>query len=79
MEEKEVAQAQWHALTEKVQQEGLTPESETAVHDTIVRLAAAHGIELVPVDPITGQPLLASFTSIDSVCLSVRESSGALP
>ncbi|MFZ3562796.1 hypothetical protein [Streptomyces sp. BH055] len=57
MEEEEVAQEKWHALTAKVQAEGFTPASESAVHTAVVRLAAAHGIDLIPVEPCTGRPL----------------------
>ncbi|WP_427251109.1 hypothetical protein [Bacillus cereus] len=44
------------ALDRKMQAEGFTAETAAAVDDGIIRYAAAHGVDLVPVHPLTGEP-----------------------
>ncbi|MEU7206168.1 hypothetical protein [Streptomyces sp. NPDC045470] len=45
------------ALDRKMQAEGFAAENAATVDDGIIRYAAAHGVDLVSVHPLTGEPL----------------------
>ncbi|MFJ8955233.1 hypothetical protein ACIRL3_46095 [Streptomyces sp. NPDC102384] len=55
MEEKEAAQVELNSVSARTRSEGPTEENVTAFEDAVIRLAAAHGVTLAPVDPVTGQ------------------------
>ncbi|MEV5598932.1 hypothetical protein [Streptomyces sp. NPDC052496] len=50
------AREELFALDQKMQAEGFTAENAAAVDDGIIRYAAAHGVALTPVHPLTGEP-----------------------